>query len=78
MTPVFFHPTDYRGVGSIMSTFSAAEDETSTLAPVGSDKEVEYFFASDARLGIVILFWFSCFIYLCSCLLSAHMIYYIF
>lgn len=24
-------------------------DDTSTLAPVGSHKEVEYFFASDAR-----------------------------
>lgn len=35
---------DHRG-----SIFSSIVDDLSTLAPAGEEKEVEYFFASDAR-----------------------------
>jgi len=45
---------DHRG-----ALFSAIvdEDEMSTLAPVGDEKEVEYFFASDARYPLLIFIY---------------------
>jgi len=51
--------TDHRGGGSFYpSSLGALEDDESTLAPVGESGEVEYFFASDARL-ILYIFLFS-------------------
>lgn len=40
---------DQRGSGSMFHAYAPADDLTSTFTPLGSNKEVEYFFASDAR-----------------------------
>jgi len=43
-------PEDRRNIGNYCSTTLVREHSvTSTVAPVGSGKEIEYFFASDAR-----------------------------
>ena len=42
--------SDHRGGSTFVeSTISRASSDTSTLTPTGTNKEVEYFFASDAR-----------------------------
>jgi len=39
---------DHRGSNSVFHSYTPSEDLTSTFTPLGTDKEVEYFFASDA------------------------------
>ncbi|KAK2177478.1 hypothetical protein NP493_596g00005 [Ridgeia piscesae] len=45
--PILFGK-DHRGGTTFIESMSRQDSETSTLAPIGNDKVVEYFFASDA------------------------------
>jgi glucosamine--fructose-6-phosphate aminotransferase (isomerizing) len=45
--PILFGK-DHRGGTTFIESMSRHDSETSTLAPIGNDKVVEYFFASDA------------------------------
>ena len=49
--------TDHRG-GAFYTTTTQPlgyDDDTSSVEPIGTEREVEYFFASDARLVWLIL-----------------------
>ena len=41
--------SDHRGSGTVFHSYAPAEEITSTFTPLGTDKEIEFFFASDAR-----------------------------